>query len=165
MLGKPDRLSRLGEAPSVTLVTVLISLSVLVSVLWRTQWLESKKRRSADALSIPSLPLFLAAKETATGLPDKIAIIDKTKEQCFTYRQLLSDVAKFKQTLLKQLNLETVPDLCEKRIAYLVPNGYDYVVAQWAIWAAGGICVPLCMFEALVGYDERQCTLTKEIIC
>ncbi|CAG8470635.1 2921_t:CDS:10 [Paraglomus brasilianum] len=31
------------------------------------------------------------------------------------------------------------------RVAYLYPNGYDYVVAQCAVWAAGGIAVPLCI--------------------
>ncbi|KAJ1982021.1 hypothetical protein H4R35_000471 [Dimargaris xerosporica] len=34
-------------------------------------------------------------------------------------------------------------DLNEARIAFLCPNGYAYVAAQWAIWAAGGIAVPL----------------------
>jgi acyl-CoA synthetase (AMP-forming)/AMP-acid ligase II len=135
-------------------VIALVSVPVFATLLWRSQRLEFKTRQRPDALSIPSLPLFVAAKETATANPDKVAVIDKSKEESFTYRQLLADVSKFKRVLLKQLGLETVADLDEKRVAFLVPNGFDYVVTQWAIWAAGGICVPLCMFECSNKYNN-----------
>ena len=35
-------------------------------------------------------------------------------------------------------------DLAGARVAFLAPPGIDYVVAQWGIWRAGGIAVPLC---------------------
>ncbi|MCG8470133.1 MAG: acyl-CoA synthetase [Gemmatimonadetes bacterium] len=35
-------------------------------------------------------------------------------------------------------------DLKEKRVAFLMEPGFEYVVTQWAIWRAGGIAVPLC---------------------
>ncbi|KAL5359904.1 hypothetical protein BJX96DRAFT_184024 [Aspergillus floccosus] len=94
--------------------------------------------------SIPSLPLFVAAKRHAEETPHKVAVIDATKAQRFTYRQLLADAAALKQRLLQELQLPDGADLDERRIAFLTPNGYDYVVTQWAVWAAGGVCVPLC---------------------
>jgi malonyl-CoA/methylmalonyl-CoA synthetase len=36
-------------------------------------------------------------------------------------------------------------DLAGARVAFLVPPSIDYVVAQWGIWRAGGIAVPLCV--------------------
>ncbi|KAI8052137.1 AMP-dependent synthetase and ligase [Syncephalis plumigaleata] len=36
-------------------------------------------------------------------------------------------------------------DLEQQRVAVLCPSGYSYVVAQWAVWAAGGVFVPLCV--------------------
>ena len=95
------------------------------------------------ATSIPSLPLFVEAKRHAITDNKKVAVIDRTKGESFTYRQLLSDVSEKKKWLLEHLSLA---DLDERRIAFLIPNGYDYVVMQWAVWAAGGVCVPLCMF-------------------
>ncbi|RAL17056.1 acyl-CoA synthetase [Aspergillus homomorphus CBS 101889] len=94
--------------------------------------------------ALPSLPLFLAAKEHVQSRPEHIAVDDATKGQQFTFRQLLADTAALKQHLLETLSLTETGDLDERRVAFLVPNGYDYVVTQWAIWAAGGVCVPLC---------------------
>ncbi|EEP77548.1 conserved hypothetical protein [Uncinocarpus reesii 1704] len=92
--------------------------------------------------SLPSLPLFLEAKRQAQNDGSKTAVIDKTKEERFTYGQLLVDVSRLKRQILDALS---VTDLDEKRIVFLAPSGYDYVVCQWAIWAAGGVCVPLCV--------------------
>ncbi|KAE8157489.1 hypothetical protein BDV40DRAFT_45667 [Aspergillus tamarii] len=97
-----------------------------------------------DLTSIPSLPLFLAAKKHAQTSSEKVAVIDTTKNQQFTFGQLLADVAALKKQILEQLKLTETRDLEERRIAFLTPNGYDYVVTQWAIWAAGGVTVPLC---------------------
>lgn len=92
-------------------------------------------------MPIPSLPLFVAAQQHAKDSPEKVAIVDATKRQSFTYTQLLEDAAGLRKQIMDQLGLG---DLDERRIAFLVPNGYDYVVTSWAIWAAGGMCVPLC---------------------
>lgn len=97
-----------------------------------------------DTSAIPSLPLFVAARSQAEKNPDKVAIIDAAKGRSFTYRQLLDDVSDLKQRILKLLKLQQKGDLDERRVAFLVPAGYDYVVCQWAVWAAGGVCVPLC---------------------
>lgn len=105
--------------------------------------------------ALPSLPLFLEARSHALAEPLKAAIIDKTKNEGFTYSDLLSDVAAFKTKLQDALKIQGPSPVEqqseEPRIAFLVPAGYDYVVAQWAIWAVGAICVPLCMLTSLVG--------------
>lgn len=94
--------------------------------------------------AIPSLPLFLAAKRHAEKNPDRVAVVDAAKGQEFTFGQLLADAATLKKVILEDLGLTDTSDLAERRIAFLAPNGYDYVVTQWAVWAAGGVCVPLC---------------------
>lgn len=111
---------------------------------------------ASEITSIPSLPLFVAAKKYATTDSKKVAVIDRTKGESFTYRQLLSDVSDKKKWLLEHLSLA---DLDQRRIAFLIPNGYDYVVMQWAAWAAGGVCVPLCM-SFLFKSVEMLCILT-----
>ncbi|KAJ5184081.1 hypothetical protein N7492_001697 [Penicillium capsulatum] len=95
-------------------------------------------------MPVPSLPIFVAAQQHAQNDPEKVAVIDATKQQSFTYVQLLEDAAALRKHILEQVGLTAAGDLDERRIAHLVPNGYDYVVAQWAIWMAGGVSVPLC---------------------
>ncbi|PYI11830.1 acetyl-CoA synthetase-like protein [Aspergillus sclerotiicarbonarius CBS 121057] len=94
--------------------------------------------------ALPSLPLFLEAKAHAQNTPDKIAVVDATKGQQFTFGQLLADAAALKKVILEKLDLAETANLEERRITFLTPNGYDYVVTQWAVWAAGGVTVPLC---------------------
>lgn len=118
---------------------VVMTAPVVTAALLRTRGASNPP----GITSIPSLPLFVEAKKHATTDSKKVAVIDRTKGQSFTYRQLLSDVSEKKKWLLEHLSLA---DLGERRIAFLIPNGYDYVVMQWAVWAAGGVCVPLCMF-------------------
>lgn len=105
-------------------------------------------------MPIPSLPLFVAAQQHAKNDPEKVAVIDATKQQSFTYTQLLEDAAGLRKQITDLLGLA---DLDERRIAFLVPNGYDYVVTSWAIWAAGGVCVPLCK-RVKTGVPERMLT-------
>ncbi|KAJ5102400.1 hypothetical protein NUU61_004622 [Penicillium alfredii] len=111
-------------------------------------------------MSIPTLPLFAAAQQHARD-PQKIAVLDTTKQQSFTFVQLLADAAAFKECIVGALQL--TDDLDERRIAFLVPNGYDYVVTQWAVWAAGGVCVPLCtshpVAELLYTIDDSDPSL------
>lgn len=128
-----------------------LSLAALVTVpLITSNLLRNRKSRSDDhslpLTAIPSsLPLFAEARRIAQNDPQKIAIIDATKGQSFTFGQLLADAAALKKHILQELKLTETGDLEERRIAFLAPNGYDYVVTQWAVWAAGGVCVPLCM--------------------
>jgi acyl-CoA synthetase (AMP-forming)/AMP-acid ligase II len=107
---------------------------------------ESKSQEIKSNMPIPSLPLFAAAEQHARQNPEKIAVIDTTKQQSFTFVQLLADAAALRKRIIEQLELSD--DLGERRIAFLVPNGYDYVATQWAVWAAGGVCVPLCRLKS-----------------
>jgi len=59
-------------------------------------------------------------------------------EGVFTFRQLLDASAKIASCLLDGAN-----DLQEKRVAFLIPPGFQYVATQWGIWRAGGVAVPL----------------------
>lgn len=58
-----------------------------------------------------------------------------------------------------QREREPRADLEEKRIAFLVTPSEDYVFAQWSIWRAGGIAVPLCVSHPVpeLEYVLRDC--------
>ncbi|MFM2169708.1 MAG: hypothetical protein RIS79_4079 [Verrucomicrobiota bacterium] len=56
------------------------------------------------------------------------------------YQQLLHDSASIAAALLGD-----VEDLKEARVALLVTPGAEYVAAQWGIWRAGGIKLPICL--------------------
>ena len=58
----------------------------------------------------------------------------------FTYDDLLRVSADVASALLAGSD-----DLGEKRVAFLVPPGFDYAAIQWGIWRAGGLAVPLAM--------------------
>lgn len=100
---------------------------------------------SSDRASLPWHPLFRAAHENITERrSNPSAISDGHSKRTFTYTELLLHTSSLKERILDLFDMD---DLKEQRIVTLFPNGYDYVVAQWAVWAAGGICVPLCMFS------------------
>ncbi|KAG2183637.1 hypothetical protein INT43_006645 [Umbelopsis isabellina] len=91
-------------------------------------------------LALPKLPLFQQALSQAQNAElNKPAVVDVRTGKSFTYRQLVTAVASFREKILNGRS-----DLEEARVAFLCPSGYQYVVFQWAIWAAGGIAVPLC---------------------
>lgn len=127
-----------------------LGLAALVSVPLITSSLRNRRTKEQQQLnSLPSLPLFLEAKKYAEKNPGKVAVDDMAKGQEFTFGQLLADAGALKQKILEDLGLTETGDLAERRVAFLVPNGYDYVVTQWAVWAAGGVCVPLCMRQTI----------------
>ncbi len=64
----------------------------------------------------------------------------RQEDRTWSYEDLL--------TSSKQIALELAGnhgDLHEKRVAFMVHPGFDYVRAQWGIWRAGGVAVPLCL--------------------
>ncbi len=64
----------------------------------------------------------------------------RTATTALTYQNLLDRSA----TLAAALLGETL-DLQETRVALLVSPGFEYAAAQWAIWRAGGIKLPMCL--------------------
>ncbi len=81
---------------------------------------------------------MLKLVENATLNLDNQAII--SEKQTYTYKELLESSHQFASLLL-----ESVSDLSETRVAFMVSPGFDYVSVQWGIWRAGGIAVPLCI--------------------
>jgi malonyl-CoA/methylmalonyl-CoA synthetase len=71
--------------------------------------------------------------------PNKTAIIHEDGQR-FTYGQLLADSAALAGRLLAAAG---GADLAGRRVPFLAPANYDYVVMQWAIWRSGGVAVPL----------------------
>ena len=78
--------------------------------------------------------IFERASELYTT---RTAIIEAGKK--FTYADLLEASALTAGTLLNDAS-----DLCEKRVAFLIPSSFTYTAVLWGIWRAGGIAVPLC---------------------
>ena len=69
---------------------------------------------------------------------DKCAILDKG--EAFTYADLQS-----KSVQIANILLNGEADLNQKRVAFMVSPGFEYVAFQWGIWRAGGVAVPLCI--------------------
>ncbi len=69
----------------------------------------------------------------------RLAIVAREGE--FTYRDLLAASQRIASALL-----EDRTDLREARVAYLCEPGFNYAAAQWGIWRAGGIAVPIAPF-------------------
>ncbi|KAI9018491.1 long-chain-fatty-acid--CoA ligase [Phycomyces nitens] len=107
-------------------------------------------------MALPNFPLF----KNAIGFAQHNngpAIDDIRTETTHSYRELVHAVAS-----LRMLLLGDKTDLDEERIAILCPSGFSYVVCQWAVWAAGGIAVPLCtshpLPEQVYSMGEAQAT-------
>jgi malonyl-CoA/methylmalonyl-CoA synthetase len=81
---------------------------------------------------VNSVPLI----DRAVGHGGRLAM--RAEEGELTYAQLVDRSARLARGLLDRRR-----DLEEERIAFLLPAGIDCVVAQWAIWRAGGVAVPL----------------------
>ena len=80
-------------------------------------------------------PLELFSRVFSFG--DNLAIVDS--DGSYGYRDLLNASAAVASTLL-----DGNSDLEQKRVAFSVQNGFQYVAVLWGIWRAGGIAVPLC---------------------
>ena len=77
-------------------------------------------------------PLFVHAQ----GHGGRIAIVDS--QGAFSYHELL-DASSHVATAL----LDGREDLHEERVTFLLTPGFPWVAAQWGIWRAGGVAVPL----------------------
>ncbi len=80
-----------------------------------------------------SIPLI----NRATGYSARTAII--SREGIFSYSELYDISHSVASGILNGVN-----DLSGQRVAFLVGRGFGYVAAQWGIWRAGGVAVPLC---------------------
>lgn len=80
------------------------------------------------------LPLITRARTHGAA----VAFSDATRSR--TYQELLDRSAALAGAILNDSK-----DLDEARVALLVTPGFDFAAAQWAIWRAGGIKVPICL--------------------
>ena len=70
----------------------------------------------------------------------RTAVLDS--QGAFTYDDLL-DASSRVATALLAGRVGGEDDLHEERVAFLVTPGFPWVAAQWGIWRAGGVAVPL----------------------
>ena len=83
---------------------------------------------------MPELPIIARARSHSSH------VAFESPSGTHTYQHLLDESARVATALLGHAD-----DLNEARVALLVTPGADYVAAQWGIWRAGGIKVPICL--------------------
>ena len=83
---------------------------------------------------MPDLPLIARARAHASS------IAFRSPQGTTTYQDLLDRSAALATTLLAGAD-----DLKEARVALLAPAGASYVAAQWGLWRAGAVKVPICL--------------------
>ena len=71
----------------------------------------------------------------------RTAVVDS--QGSFTYNDLLDASSRVAAALLAGGDDLKRDDLKEERVAFLLTPGFPWVAAQWGIWRAGGIAVPL----------------------
>ncbi len=98
---------------------------------------------------MPELPLIARARSHAGSVAFRTATTE------YTYQNLLDRSATLAAVLLGEEN-----DLNEIRVALLVSPGVEYAAAQWAIWRAGGIKVPICLSATI---PEWEYALTDSV--
>ena len=84
------------------------------------------------------MPADLPAFARARAHADRTAIA--ATEGSFTYAELLAAADRVAAALLGEGR-----DLRGARVAFLAPPGFAGVAAQWGIWRAGGVAVPLAV--------------------
>jgi len=84
------------------------------------------------------LPIFEALHSHDAS---RTAIVHYPSGRSFTYGELVHDVANAAEELRIKADGKKLPG---ERVAFLVENGYDYVVTLLSIFANHSIAVPLC---------------------
>ncbi|WPG97672.1 Hypothetical protein R9X50_00045200 [Acrodontium crateriforme] len=74
--------------------------------------------------------------------PNSTAVVHSLSGRSFTYGSLLQDIAIAKENLLQTTGKDE-KSISGERIAFLIENGYDYVVTLLACIASNAIAVPL----------------------
>ncbi|MEK0438998.1 MAG: hypothetical protein RLZZ233_1969 [Verrucomicrobiota bacterium] len=83
---------------------------------------------------MPDLPLIARARAHASS------VAFRAPQGTTTYQDLLDRSASLATVLLAGAD-----DLREARVALLAPAGASYVAAQWGLWRAGAVKVPICL--------------------
>ncbi|MGG1674366.1 long-chain fatty acid--CoA ligase [Neobacillus sp. NRS-1170] len=96
-------------------------------------WLKSYAENVSSQIEIPSLTIFELLERTALKYPDSIAVIDGERE--LTYTGLKSACERVATALYKRRFRNG------DRIAIMMPNCLEYVIAFFSIQRIGGIVV------------------------
>ncbi|KAH7313465.1 hypothetical protein B0I35DRAFT_451983 [Stachybotrys elegans] len=97
----------------------------------------SSSAAASSSSTLPRLPIFEAI---ASHDPASPAVVHSLSRRTFTYGNLLAHVSRARDRLQQA---HGGADLNGQRVAFLVENGYDYVVTLLAAVAARAIAVPL----------------------
>ncbi|MFI5111022.1 MAG: acyl-CoA synthetase, partial [Terriglobales bacterium] len=98
------------------------------------EWTMHRRRRKVWRVIRRTSHLPLMAQAQRHGR--QTAVVDAQGE--FTYNDLLDASSRVAAALLAGRG-----DLHEERVAFLLTPGFPWVAAQWGIWQAGGVAVPL----------------------
>ena len=101
----------------------------------------------------PTVPLLTRAEAFA----DRVAVSDDGGTH--TYAELIAASERGASRLL-----DGREDLEEARVAFMIEPSYPYVVAQWSVWRAGGIAVPLCLTHPAPELEYTLDTTTPEVV-
>jgi malonyl-CoA/methylmalonyl-CoA synthetase len=82
-----------------------------------------------------SAPPIIARAHAAAG---RVAVV--AGADTLTYGDLLDRSERVAAALL-----DGRASLDGARVAFMVPPGWEYVAAQWGVWRAGGVAVPLAV--------------------
>ncbi len=102
-----------------------------------------------------NLPILRRAQE------HRSSVAFRSETETCSYGQLLARSRQIASRFLVD-----APDIEEKRIALLIAPGFDYSAAQWGIWQAGGMVVPLSLsaseseWEYALADSQVSCVLT-----
>jgi malonyl-CoA/methylmalonyl-CoA synthetase len=113
-------------------------------------------------IQFPNDPLLVKLLQAACQTPStKIIVFDDLGFER-TYSDLLGDIIQTRNSLLPRLRgggpCRTDHFQQESFVAILSCGGYEFLVAFFAIRAAGGVCVPLGKYSIVDG----QCILISE---
>ena len=101
----------------------------------------------------PTVPLIARAK----AFTERIAVSDDDGN--YTYADLVAASGRGASRLLGGRD-----DLEEARVAFMIEPSFAYIVAQWSIWRAGGIAVPLCLTHPVPELEHVLDTTTPEMV-
>ncbi|CAM4213503.1 long-chain fatty acid--CoA ligase [Cytophagaceae bacterium 50C-KIRBA] len=102
---------------------------------------------------------MLYFQQNARKFGKSIALLSGS--QAYSYSTLIDQAEK-----IAGLLVEDQADLHQSPVAYMVEPGFAYVSAQWGIWLAGGIAVPVALAQPVDSIQYIiQDTGAKTFIC
>ena len=94
----------------------------------------------------------------AAAYGDRLAVVDDRGS--FSYRDLLEASARVASALSVGASLDGA------RVAILIPPSFRFIAAQWGVWRAGGVAVPLALSHpsAELAYVLDDCGVASAVV-